>query len=218
MRVNKRDISLVPSLSFPLFARALIIAFSSPPLSDSKAIFLKLSRSGHLCVLITANRVTGCCSLCICAQGCRVIWETYPLLPALEEGNQRWWWHMLTVCIEQCEQAGRHLDLGGILQVSAERTLLWQCVLDPICAKLPLLLPDGPMLFPTLLLSQLRPRLFSTPHKRALAEKKPQLNFMVPLLLPSWFYNSKGQSAWKCCFCRYAFSDASLHWQICLPH
>lgn len=36
--------------------------------------------------------------------------------------------------------------------------------------------------------------------KSALAERKPQLNFTVPLLLPSWFYNSKGQSPWYCCF------------------
>lgn len=72
-------------------------------------------------------------------------------------------------------------------------------------------MPDGPMLFPTLLLSQLRPRLFSLfflyppppsppslQKKSALAEGKPQLNFMVPLLLPSWFYNSKGQSGNVC--------------------
>lgn len=57
--------------------------------------------------------------------------------------------------------------------------------------------------------------------KSALAERKPQLNFTVPLLLPKWFYNSKGQIHGIAVLelrSRYAFLEASLYWQICWAH
>lgn len=81
------------------------------------------------------------------------------------------------------------LNLEVFLQVLSKRTLLQQCVLDRSWQSLLFGCQMDPC-FPHTL-AQLRPRLFSLffpPQKKsALAERKPQLNFMVLLLLPSWF-------------------------------
>ena len=72
---------------------------------------------------------------------------------------------------------------------------------------------------PILLLSQLRPRLFSLlfffspslQKKSALAERKPQLNFMVPLLFAKLILQFKGtkkKSAWEMALFFFFFSGA----------
>lgn len=80
---------------------------------------------------------------------------------------------------------------------------------------------------PTLLLPLLRPRLFSPPHttltpapslqkKSALAERKPQLNFMAPLLFAKLILQFKGTECMAMLFSEGCRRHALLRMRVCI--